>query len=191
MKNSFGTSGHNSRRSFSDAFDTASHGLWDALDGVRTEFERRVTPRMGRGDVRVAILSLLAEESMHGYQIIREIDERSNGAWKPSPGSIYPTLQLLADEGLIEAHEADGKKTYSLTESGHEEVKSSRPAPWADPESQNSHDSSRPTALPRAAAKLAEAVVPIMRSGNPEQVEEAVSVINDARRRLYAILAQD
>lgn len=188
MNSSFGTSGHNSRRSFADAFDTAGQGLWDALDNVRSEFERRVAPRMGRGDVRVAILSLLAEESMHGYQIIREIDKRSNGAWKPSPGSVYPTLQLLADEGLIEAHEAEGKKTYTLTEKGHDEAQSSRPAPWKGTDAQ---DSTRPTALPRSAAKLAEAVVPIMRTGSPEQIDEAIVVIDDARRKLYAILAQD
>ncbi|MEH6780065.1 MAG: PadR family transcriptional regulator [Rhodoglobus sp.] len=188
MNNSFGTSGHNSHRSFADAFDSAGKGLWDALDNVRSEFERRVAPRMGRGDVRVAILSLLAEESMHGYQIIREIDKRSNGAWKPSPGSVYPTLQLLADEGLIEAHEAEGKKTYTLTEKGHTEAQSSRPAPWKDADT---HDSTRPTALPRSAAKLAEAVVSIMRTGTPEQIDEAISVVDDARRKLYAILAQD
>ena len=188
MNNSFGTGGRNSRRPFAEAFDHAGQGLWDALDNVRSEFERRVAPRMGRGDVRVAILSLLAEESMHGYQIIHEIEKRSNGAWKPSPGSVYPTLQLLADEGLIEAHEADGKKTYTLTEKGHDEVKSSRPAPWQDSEPR---DSSRPTALPHAAAKLAEAVIPIMRSGNPEQIDEAITVVDDARRKLYAILAQD
>lgn len=188
MNNSFGTGGRNSRRPFADAFDHAGQGLWDALDNVRSEFERRVAPRMGRGDVRVAILALLAEESMHGYQIIHEIEKRSNGSWKPSPGSVYPTLQLLADEGLIEAHEADGKKTYTLTDKGHDEVKSSRPAPWQD---SGSRESTRPTALPHAAAKLAEAVIPIMRNGTPEQVDEAITVVNDARRKLYVILAQD
>lgn len=188
MNNSFGTGGRNSRRPFAEAFDHAGQGLWDALDNVRTEFDRRVAPRMGRGDVRVAILSLLAEESMHGYQIIHEIEKRSNGSWKPSPGSVYPTLQLLADEGLIEAHEADGKKTYTLTEKGHDEVKSSRPAPWDESEAR---DTSRPTALPHAAAKLAEAVIPIMRNGSAEQVNEAITIVDDARRKLYAILAQD
>jgi DNA-binding PadR family transcriptional regulator len=188
MNNSSGSGRRDSRLPFADRFEQAGQGLWDAFDNVRSEFERRVAPRMGRGDVRVAILSLLAEESMHGYQIIHAIEKRSNGAWKPSPGSVYPTLQLLADEGLIEAHEADGKKTYTLTEKGHEEVKSSRPAPW---EQSGTRDASRPTALPHAAAKLAEAVIPIMRSGTTAQVDEAIVVVNDARRKLYAILAQD
>ena len=91
---------------------------------------------MGRGDVRAAVLALLAEQPMHGYQIISEIDERSGGAWKPSAGSVYPTLQLLADEGLISAEEADGRKTYSLTEAGRAEAEASadRSAPWETPE---------------------------------------------------------
>jgi DNA-binding PadR family transcriptional regulator len=189
MNSTFGTGRRDShRRPFADASGQPGFGLWDTFDNLRGEFERRVAPRMGRGDVRVAILALLAEEPMHGYQIIHEIEDRSHGAWKPSPGSVYPTLQLLADEGLIEAHESEGKKTYSLTEKGNDEAKTSRAAPW---EGFQARDSSHPTALPQAAAKLAEAVVPIMRSGTPEQVAEAVSVIDDARRKLYAILAQD
>ncbi|MGV8876070.1 MAG: PadR family transcriptional regulator [Rhodoglobus sp.] len=187
MNNSFPTGGRDARRPFADAFDHAGQGLWDAFDNVRSEFDRRVAPRMGRGDVRVAILALLAEESMHGYQIIHEIEKRSKGAWKPSPGSVYPTLQLLADEDLIQANEADGKKTYTLTEKGHEEVRTSRPAPWDDA---TTRDSSRPTALPRAAAKLAEAVIPIMRNGTPAQIDEALTIVDDARRKLYSLLAQ-
>ena len=70
--------------------------LWDTVEQLRGEFEQKVGTRMGRGDVRAAVLALLAEKPMHGYQIIHEIEERSGGAWKPSPGSVYPTLQLLA-----------------------------------------------------------------------------------------------
>ena len=94
-------------------------GLWEAMEQLRGQFEQKVGgTRMGRGDVRTAVLALLAEKPMHGYQIIQQIEERSGGAWKPSPGSVYPTLQLLADEGLINAEESDGRKTYSLTEEG-------------------------------------------------------------------------
>ncbi|MBN9188385.1 MAG: PadR family transcriptional regulator, partial [Microbacterium sp.] len=78
--------------------------LWEGLEQLRAMFEQRVgggpAPRMSRGDVRTAVLALLAEQPMHGYQIISEIEKRSGGSWKPSAGSVYPTLQLLADEGL-------------------------------------------------------------------------------------------
>ena len=82
--------------------------LWEGLDQLKTMFEKNVgvSTRMGRGDVRAAVLALLAEQPMHGYQIIHEIEERSGGSWKPSAGSVYPTLQLLADEGLISAEES-------------------------------------------------------------------------------------
>ena len=164
-------------------------GIWEAVEQLRGMFEQKVAPRMGRGDVRAAVLALLAEKPMHGYQIISEIAERSGGSWKPSAGSVYPTLQLLADEGLITAEEADGRKTYSLTEAGRAEAEASadRTAPW---------QSSGPRdfgggALPKAGIELAQAAAQIQRSGTPEQVKQAVEVLDDARRRLYSILAQD
>ena len=165
-------------------------GLWEALDQLRGMFEQKVAPRMGRGDVRAAVLALLAEQPMHGYQIISEIAERSGGAWKPSAGSVYPTLQLLADEGLISAEEADGRKTYSLTEAGRAEAEASidRPAPWQTP---SARDSGTVGPLPKAGIELAQAAAQVGRTGTPEQVKQAVEVLEDARRRLYSILAQD
>lgn len=175
------------RRHHGHESDGPGFGLWDTFESLRTDFERRGAPRRGRGDVRAAILMLLTEESMHGYQIIREIEKRSDGAWKPSPGSVYPTLQLLADEGLIYAQEADGKKTYSLTEKGTDEVETSRPAPW---ETLRSRDSARSGLLTKSAAKLGEAVILILRGGVPTQVHEAATVIDEARNKLYTILAE-
>jgi DNA-binding PadR family transcriptional regulator len=165
-------------------------GLWDAVNSLRDGFEQRVAPRMGRGDVRAAILSLLAEGPMHGYQIIQQIEERSGGAWKPSPGSVYPTLQMLADEGLISATESGGKKTYALTESGRAEADASgdKSAPW---ENQTMRDAAGAMALPKSGAKLAQAAAQVSRSGTPEQIKQAVEVLDEARRRLYSILAQD
>ncbi len=75
-------------------------------------------PKRGRGDVRAAIIALLAEEPMHGYQIITEIAERSGGVWHPSPGSVYPTLQALEDQGLVTADQAAGRRVFSLTDEG-------------------------------------------------------------------------
>lgn len=164
-------------------------GLWEAMDQLKDVFEQRVGTRMGRGDVRAAVLALLAERPMHGYQIIREIEERSHGAWKPSAGSVYPTLQMLTDEGLITAEESGGRKTYSLTDAGREETEQSkdRSAPW---EMSGKRDAASATAIPKAGAQLAQAAALVARSGSPEQVTEAVAVLDEARRRLYSILAQ-
>jgi DNA-binding PadR family transcriptional regulator len=90
---------------------------------LRAEYARSRTrgrggPRARRGDVRAAMLALLGDRPMHGYEMIQEIEERTGGAWSPSAGSIYPTLQLLEDEGLIEGTESDGKRRFTLTDSG-------------------------------------------------------------------------
>ena len=147
-------------------------------------------PRVRRGDVRAAILDVLSVEPMNGYQIINQIAERTGGAWKPSPGSVYPTLQLLADEGLIRAEESNGRKTFSLTDEGRAEAESAsdRSAPWETP---GKRDASSATALPKAGIDLAQAAAQVGRSGTPDQIREAVDVLNEARRKLYSILAQD
>ncbi|MGZ8803813.1 MAG: PadR family transcriptional regulator [Microbacterium sp.] len=170
-------------------------GLWEAMEQLRGQFEQKVgsATRMGRGDVRTAVLALLAEKPMHGYQIIQQIEERSGGSWKPSPGSVYPTLQLLADEGLIKAEEAGGRKTYSLTEEGREvaDAAGEKSAPWEGSGARDSGHSGRASALPKAGIDLAQAVAQVGRSGSPEQVKEAIAVLDDARRKLFSILAQD
>lgn len=165
-----------------------TEAIIEAVEQVRSTFEKKIATRMGRGDVRAAVLALLAEEPMHGYQIIQQIAERSGGAWKPSAGSVYPTLQMLADEGLITAKESNGRKTYSLTKDGQAEAeKAAATPPWQDGAT---HDSSRHTALPKAGVELAQAAAQVGRSGTPEQVAEAVQVLDEARRKLYTILAQ-
>lgn len=165
-------------------------GMWDAMDQLRGMFDKRSGTRVGRGDVRAAVLSLLAEKPMHGYQIIREIDERSGGSWKPSAGSVYPTLQLLADEGLLTTEEANGRKTYSLTEAGRAEAEESedRPAPW---QSSGPRDRGNFSVLPKAGMELAQAAAQVGRSGTPEQQQRAAEVLDEARRKVYSILAQD
>ncbi|MDH6236321.1 PadR family transcriptional regulator [Cryobacterium sp. CG_9.6] len=171
-------------------YGNAAEGMWQAMEQMRSSFEKRTGSRMGRGDVRAAVLALLAEQSMHGYQIIHEIEERSGGNWKPSAGSVYPTLQLLADEGLITAEESNGRKTYTLTDTGREAAADAvASAPWETTGS--SDNSKRYTALPKAGVDLAQAAAQVGRSGSPEQVKEAVTVLEEARRRLYSILAQD
>jgi len=163
-------------------------GVWQAVEDLRSRFEKRAGNRAGRGEVRAAVLALLGERPMHGYQIIREIEERSGGAWKPSAGSVYPTLQLLADEGFISAEESNGRKTYSLTEAGREELDAVEgPAPW-EPTGPGTGPAF--SALPKAGFELAQAASQLGRTGSTQQVQEAVAVLDDARRRLYSILAQ-
>lgn len=165
-------------------------GVFEAFDQLRSTFEQKINTRVSKGDVRDAVLSLLAEKPMHGYQIINEIGQRSGGSWKPSAGSVYPTLQLLADEGLISAEESNGRKTYALTEAGMAAASEAgaKPAPWES--TSTSRDHGRVTALPKAGMELAQAAAQVGRSGSPEQVREAVEIIDDARRKLYALLAQ-
>jgi DNA-binding PadR family transcriptional regulator len=139
-----------------------------------------------RGDVRAAILALLAEQPRHGYEIISEISERSGGFWRPSPGSVYPTLQLLADEGLVSSRDEGGKKLFELTESGRTAAESQQEAP---PWEQIAHDVD-PTevSLRKAGATLAAAAIQVSQAGTPGQKRRAVEVLNEARRSLYGIL---
>lgn len=177
-------------RGFEGGRAAAGRHLTETMDQLRSMFEQRVGPRVGRGDVRSAILALLAEQPMHGYQIIAEIEQRSGGAWKPSAGSVYPTLQLLADEDLITAEAADGRKTYSLTDAGRAEAEAAagRAAPW---EASGERGPLGFGPLPKAGMALAQAAAQLRQTGTPEQVEQGVAILDDARRRIYAILAQD
>lgn len=167
-----------------------TEALWQAVEQIQASVEKRFSSRVSRGEVRTAILALLSEEPMHGYQIIREIEERSHGSWKPSAGSVYPTLQLLADEGIISVKESNGRKTYSLTKEGQAEAEAAAAsAPWQSTEAGSNPWSAR-AALPKAGVELAQAAAQVGRSGSPVQIEEAVHVLDEARRKLYAILAQ-
>jgi DNA-binding PadR family transcriptional regulator len=145
--------------------------------------------RARRGDVRAAVLRLLSEQPMHGYQIIQELSARSGGAWSPSAGSVYPTLQLLADEGLVTAQETAGKKVFSLTDSGAALVAETadQPAPWEEA----AQSDTGAQGYRESAGKLMAAVFQIGKSGSPEQVAASIEVLNDARKKLYAILAED
>ncbi|MFC4224789.1 PadR family transcriptional regulator [Lysinibacter cavernae] len=181
MSSSFPTSGF--------GIGNPADGVWQVMDQLRSSFEKRSGTRVGRGDVRAAVLALLTEQPMHGYQIIREIEQRSGGSWKPSAGSVYPTLQLLAEEGLISAEESNGRKTYVLTDAGQEEAaEAAAQAPWGA--TANSTGSGH-TALPKSGMELAQAAAQVNRTGTPEQIQQAVTVLDEARRRLYSILAQD
>ena len=145
--------------------------------------------RARRGDVRTATLLLLTEQPMHGYQIIREITDRSGGAWSPSAGSVYPTLQMLADEGLIDSEHSEGKKVYRLTESGAASAAGlgGQRAPWEEAAGTTSDR----TALQQSAARLAQAVFQVARTASESQRASATEVLDEARRKLYSLMAQD
>ncbi|MFI1793723.1 PadR family transcriptional regulator [Streptomyces olivaceoviridis] len=145
--------------------------------------------RARRGDVRASILALLKDRPMHGYEMIQEIAERSGGAWKPSPGSVYPTLQLLEDEGLIASESEGGKKLFALTESGRAAADEGPDAPWE--EASRGVDWEALTEIRQAGFGLMEAFGQVWKTGSKEQREKALAVINDARKKLYLILADE
>jgi DNA-binding PadR family transcriptional regulator len=125
---------------------------------------------------------------MHGYQIIQELSSRSGGAWSPSAGSVYPTLQLLADEGLLASEESGGKKVFSLTDAGRAvvEERAGQPAPWEEAASSDLGSDMR-TQMP----KLANAVWQVAMTGDAEKIARANEILTEARKKLYAILAED
>jgi DNA-binding PadR family transcriptional regulator len=144
--------------------------------------------RTKRGNVRAAILALLAERPMHGYEMIQELETRTGGLWRPSPGSVYPTLQLLEDEGLVSGEQSSGKRLFALTEAGRAEIEGQRPEPWAEI-TEDAGEAA--THVHQATGQFMMAIRQVMHAGDEEQRERALAVINDARRRLYGILADD
>ena len=145
--------------------------------------------RARRGNVRAAILSVLADEPMHGYQIMQRLEERSGGMWRPSPGSVYPTLQLLEDQGFIKGEEVEGRRVFSLTETGKAEAEASKElhgAPWDSPE----HGDEGPRfKLRRGVFQIGAAAKQVGTTGSAEQVEKALEILADARKRIYELLA--
>jgi DNA-binding PadR family transcriptional regulator len=142
-----------------------------------------------RGDIRAAALLLLNEEPRNGYQIMQEVSERSEGVWSPSPGSVYPALSQLEDEGLIRTQESDGRKLFEITDAGREAVKErgeDRPAPW---EQMSDEFSPKAHELGKLMREVASAFVQVMRNGSEAQIAQAGSVLTSARRDLYRILA--
>lgn len=145
--------------------------------------------RARRGDVRASILALLKDRPMHGYEMIQEIAERSGGAWKPSPGSVYPTLQLLEDEGLIASESEGGKKLFALTEAGRTAAEEGPDAPWE--EASRGVDWEALSEIRQAGSGLMEAFGQVWKTGTKEQRDKALAVLTDARKKLYLILADE
>ncbi|HEY1520333.1 MAG TPA: PadR family transcriptional regulator [Solirubrobacteraceae bacterium] len=146
--------------------------------------------RRRRGDVRAAVLLLLAEEPRNGYQLMQTIEERSRGTWRPSPGSMYPTLAQLEDEGLIRGIERDGTKLFELTDQGREHVEQHArgTAPWEENEDADGRS------IPEIASlvvQIGKAAWQVAHEGDERQVEKACETLAETRRALYGILAED
>jgi DNA-binding PadR family transcriptional regulator len=160
---------------------------------MRENFEHRGHPGHGRrggpgrrrrGDVRTGLLSVLTEGPGHGYELIQALEEKSGGRWRPSPGSVYPTLQQLEDEDLVRSEERVGKRVYAITDAGREEAErriAEGGTPW-ESDGPDFRDNVK---------MLFVAYGQVVRAGSAEQVEKANQILNDARKAMYRLLADD
>lgn len=144
--------------------------------------------RTRRGNVRSALLALLNERPMHGYEMIQELESRTGGIWRPSPGSVYPTLQMLEDEGLVTSEEQAGKKLFTLTDAGRTEASQLTTTPWEEVTEEAGQSA---THAREAIGQLIVAVRQVMAVGTDDQQVRALEIIAEARRRLYGILAEE
>lgn len=147
--------------------------------------------RVPRGNVRAATLLLLDEQPRNGYQIMQEITERSKGVWSPSPGSVYPALQQLEDEGLVRSQETDGQRLFTLTDAGKsytEEHRAEFGSPWEALAGTVGDDVHELHSLMR---QTMAAMVQVSQAGNPDQVAKAAQLLKETKRNLYRILAEE
>ena len=194
-------------RSSSPSFE-----LREAVENIREAFTPRSSSPRSHGaehrDVRAAILNALGHDPMNGQQLITAIGTKSGGAWVPTAGEVYPTLQLLTDEGLVSTQH-DGERTvYALTDAGREvaAAAAAAAAESADDTGCANHDgwslpdwgnrmsdrwNEHTAAVPKAGGKLAQAAAQVTQSGTREQQERAAALLDETRRKLYAILAEE
>jgi DNA-binding PadR family transcriptional regulator len=198
---------------------SSSFDLREAVENLRNAFTPRDSSRSAgasHGDLRAAILSALEHDAKNGHQVMQAIDAASGGMWMPSASQVYPMLQQLTDEGLLSVQHDGERSVYSLTDAGREAAaahahahatagESSSRSSWnvsditdrmseaADRMSgrMNDHWSERTSAVPRAGAKLAQAAAQVTQSGTREQQERAAALLDQTRKALYAILAED
>jgi hypothetical protein len=176
-------------------------GLWEMLRGLRGDFAAARRQATGRGkdaaahDVRATVLGLLAEGPKHGAQLIRDIADRDTDGWQPGAAEVYPTLQLLVDEGLATVAEDEGRRTYTLTEAGRDEATADTTddpdEDWAGPFAPFAHLAAAHGELPKAGLKLGQAVRQVAVSGSSGQTDKVVALLDETRRKIYAVLAED
>ncbi len=146
--------------------------------------------RARRGMIKAAVFAALTEGPMHGYQIMQRIQELSGGTWRPSPGSVYPTLQEFEDRDLVKSDEVEGKRVYALTETGAAEADKLRDTegnlPWMTAEG----PAGTRMKLKQAVGSLAAATRQVGMSGSDETVEKTLEILADTRKRIYGLLAE-
>jgi DNA-binding PadR family transcriptional regulator len=143
---------------------------------------------MRRGEIRPLILAALTKKPMHGYEVIQELESQSGGRWRPSAGSVYPTLQQLADEGLVTSEEVDGRRTYTLTEAGQKAAaETGTRSPWTDGKPDDDHQPD----VRQLAMQLAAAVIQVHKMGSLQAKREATKILTDARKQMYRLLSED
>ena len=158
-----------------------------------TQGDQQRPQRARRGDVRAAILDVLQGEPLNGYQVIAAISERTGGAWKPSPGSVDPTISQLEDEGLVEADDERGRRTLRLSAAGREYVAANADElagvwePFAEPERSGGADYA---SLKPEIGQVMNAVWQIITTGTEQQKRDAIDVLVETRRKLYGLLAE-
>lgn len=170
-------------------------GVRDVIDRLRSPSDRNARRRPEGGDVRAAVLTTLAEQPADGYRIVRTLQERGHGAPTPGAGSVYPTLQLLADEGLATATDTDGKKTWSLTDAGRAAADAARDRSDSSASGPSGSGAAAPRAarrgaIARSGGQLAQAAALAAQSGSQDQIAEVVAVLDAARRDVLAVLAR-
>lgn len=150
-------------------------------------------PRRRRGDVRLALLMLLSEGPHNGYQLMKTLEERSEGRWSPSPGSVYPALSQLEDEGLIQSVQAGSEpgRTFEITDAGRQHLseRGEQKPPWELDDDETGGNDRK--AFGKALASAAKAAAQVAQEGDPEKIAQATELLNDLRRSLYRLLADE
>ena len=159
--------------------------MWSRREFRFDQFRRQM---FERGDLKYVILEQLKDKPAHGYELIKALEERFGGFYAPSPGAVYPTLQMLEDEGLVTGEDRDGKRVFSLTDEGRKVLHERRDrGGWTPP--WEHHDD--PSPLRDAAFSLMAAAMQAGGSGNERQQQVALEALTEARRKIYAALAED
>ena len=160
------------------------------LGGRPQRGEGRGRGRAQRGDVRAASLLLLADGPMHGYQLMQAITARTNGAWRPSPGAIYPAIALLEDEGLVAVTPDSGRKLVTLTEAGREYLAANADT-MIDPFSAITEQAGGKHDLRAGVEQVHDAARAVGQSGTEAQITAAQQILGQAKRALYLVLAEE